>query len=179
MSRIFTMKMNIQLSSCFITLRSETFAGRNFRGFADFWPFRESSFPRNFSKCLNRESFFPRNFSKCLNRESFFPRKFFKKAQPRKFFPAKLKKLITPLIVNWMIFTRLALRKLNNIQNNNKNTKKIVCISYKSSSSSKSFISRSKMLRSGCPQISSSSDSSSDSSSCSAVSSPLSCGCKS
>ena len=43
------------------TLKEETFAGRNFRGFAVFSQIRESLFPRNFSKDVIRESFFPRN----------------------------------------------------------------------------------------------------------------------
>ena len=46
------------------TLKEETFAGRNFRGFAVFSQIRESLFPRNFSKDIIRESFFPRNFLK-------------------------------------------------------------------------------------------------------------------
>ena len=46
------------------TLKEETFAGRNFRGFAVFSQIRESLFPRNFSKDVIRESFFPRNFLK-------------------------------------------------------------------------------------------------------------------
>ena len=47
-----------------ITLKEETFAGRNFRGFAVFSQIRESLFQRNFSKDVIRESFFPRNFLK-------------------------------------------------------------------------------------------------------------------
>ena len=47
-----------------LTLKEETFAGRNFRGFAVFSQIRESLFPRNFSKDVIRESFFPRNFLK-------------------------------------------------------------------------------------------------------------------
>ena len=47
----------------------ETFAGRNFRGFAVFSQIRESLFPRNFSKDVIRESFFPRNF---LKNSSYF-----------------------------------------------------------------------------------------------------------
>ena len=46
------------------TLKEETFAGRNFRGFAVFSEIRESLFPRKFSKDVIRESFFPRNFLK-------------------------------------------------------------------------------------------------------------------
>ena len=46
------------------TLKEETFAGRNFRGFVVFSQIRESLFPRNFSKDVIRESFFPRNFLK-------------------------------------------------------------------------------------------------------------------
>ena len=46
------------------TLKEETFAGRNFRGFAVFSQIRKSLFPRNFSKDVIRESFFPRNFLK-------------------------------------------------------------------------------------------------------------------
>ena len=45
-------------------LKEETFAGRNFRGFAVFSQIRESLFPRNFSKDVIHESFFPRNFLK-------------------------------------------------------------------------------------------------------------------
>jgi len=48
----------IKINLCFgcsnNTLRSETFAGRNLRGFAVFWPFRETFFPRNFSKRLKK-----------------------------------------------------------------------------------------------------------------------------
>ena len=46
------------------TLKEETFAGRNFRGFAVFSQIRESLFPQNFSKDVIRESFFPQNFLK-------------------------------------------------------------------------------------------------------------------
>ena len=44
------------------TLKEETFAGRNFCGFAVFSQIRESLFPPNFSKDVIRESFFPQNF---------------------------------------------------------------------------------------------------------------------
>ena len=53
------------------TLRSETFAGRNFRGFAFFGPFRESFFPRNVSKCLIREIF--QNVSSAKYLKKIFP----------------------------------------------------------------------------------------------------------
>ena len=46
------------------TLKEETFAGRNFRGFAVFSQIRESLFSRNFSKDVIRESLFQRNFLK-------------------------------------------------------------------------------------------------------------------
>ena len=39
------------------TLKGETFAGRNFRDFADFGPFRESLFRKSFEKLLLRKIF--------------------------------------------------------------------------------------------------------------------------
>ena len=57
------LRYKIKYKTC-ITLKEETFAGRNFRGFAVFSQIRESLFPRNFSKDVIRESFFPRNFLK-------------------------------------------------------------------------------------------------------------------
>ena len=56
--------VSLLLSFMMSTLKEETFAGRNFRGFAVFSQIRESLFPRNFSKDVIRESFFPRNFLK-------------------------------------------------------------------------------------------------------------------
>ena len=49
------------------TLKEETFAGRNFRGFTVFSQIRESLILRNISKDVIRESFFPRYFLKKLS----------------------------------------------------------------------------------------------------------------
>ena len=62
------------------TLKEETFAGRNFRGFAVFSQIRESLFQRNVSKYVIRKSFFLRNFAKVVIRERLFPRNFLKKS---------------------------------------------------------------------------------------------------
>ena len=48
------------------TLKVESFAGRNFRDFANFSIFRESLYPRNRSFQVVRESLYPRNFLKFL-----------------------------------------------------------------------------------------------------------------
>ena len=58
------MKIFLKNPDFLITLKEETFAGRNFRGFTVFSQIRESLFPRNFSKDVIRESFFPQNFLK-------------------------------------------------------------------------------------------------------------------
>ena len=55
-----------------LTLKEETFAGRNFRGFAVFCPFRESFFREIFQNGSSAKVFFPRNVPKWVVRESFF-----------------------------------------------------------------------------------------------------------
>ena len=56
------------------TLKVESFAGRNFRDFANFSVVRESLYPRNRSFQVVRESLSPRNFLKFLKNQnqSFF-----------------------------------------------------------------------------------------------------------
>ena len=96
------------------TLRVETFAGRNFRGF--FWQNRERYFREKILNCVNRESLFLLNakFSKirkklhqnkenCVKidalRESLFPRNILglrnreSFSEPRRFLPAKVSTL--------------------------------------------------------------------------------------
>ena len=51
--------------SCSTTLRVQTFAGTNFRGFADFGQIRESLSHEKILIRLNRESLFPRNICFC------------------------------------------------------------------------------------------------------------------
>ena len=48
------------------TLKVESFAGKNFRDFANFSVVRESLYPRNHNFQVVRESLYPRNFLKFL-----------------------------------------------------------------------------------------------------------------
>ena len=69
-----------------------TFAGRNFRGFADFGKIRESLFREKILIQLNGESLFPRKFipAKVYSRESLFPRNICVSSHPRKLIPRPL-----------------------------------------------------------------------------------------
>ena len=59
--------MNLSSQRPIITLKVETFAGRNFRDFANFFVDRESLYPRNRGYEAIRESLYPRNHTSALN----------------------------------------------------------------------------------------------------------------
>ena len=63
-----------------ITLKVESFAGRNFRNFANFSVVRESLYPRNRSFQIIRESLYPQNFLKFEDSRMFIPAKFVNQA---------------------------------------------------------------------------------------------------
>ena len=67
-SNIVNAHLNSKHSETLIltTLKVESFAGRNFRDFANFSVVRESLYPRNRNFQVVRESLYPRNFLKFL-----------------------------------------------------------------------------------------------------------------
>ena len=107
------------------------FKVRNFRGkklsrFRGFLAFSRKFFPAKFFKMSQPRKFFPAKFFKMSQPRKFFPAKVFQKGSTAKVFSREIKKINNTTDCKLDdINTRLALRKLNNIQNNNKNTKKM------------------------------------------------------
>ena len=63
-------------NQCFTTLKGETFAGRNFCGFAVFGRIRKSEFPQKVRKVVNRKSLFPQKvWNLSTTKKKFIPAK--------------------------------------------------------------------------------------------------------
>ena len=88
MLNVSIVKLLIYNHEKLITLKEETFAGRNFCDFAVFGRIRKSKFPRNVTKVFNRKSLFPQKVWNLLTSKVYYGKKF-EIYYPQKFIPAK------------------------------------------------------------------------------------------